>query len=196
MSLEQPKEQKKTKKARARELALEYKDLPYDEARAKIIEKVPCSRSTATKALKWFRRQEAKEAAAKPSLQVVEEKEKKPEFIEKPELEEIEKPAEAPPAVEITEEAKEQLEIFKDMLRGMHFLIISEEGILGKKYGRPKEQCAQCSDQLYRWLTRRYGVEDLEKYDTILLVLSYGTLVGGIFKDVLAERRKKTEVKK
>lgn len=184
------KPKKKTKKAAARELALKYKDLPEHEARKKIREEVPCSRSTASKALTWLKEQQEKEKAVKPSLEVVPEEEKKPEFIEEPEkpIKEI-KPA---PPEEITpEEVKEQLEIFKDMLRGLHVLLISEEGILGKKYGRPEKQCVQASDQLYRWLCRRIGVEELEKWDTILLILSYGTLAGGILKDVVAERRKK-----
>lgn len=185
---DKPAAKKKTKKARARELALAYKDLPEHEARKKIREEVPCSRSTASKALTWVKEQIKKEEAVRPSLEVVSEEEKKPEFIEKPEkpIKEIKPPEEIPP-----EEVKEQLEIFKDMLRGLHVLLVSEEGILGKKYGRPEKQCVQASDQLYRWLSRRYGVEDLERWDTILLILSYGTLAGGILKDVVAERRKK-----
>lgn len=197
---EQPpeKEKKKTKKTRAREKALQYKDLTDDQARTKIMEEVPCSRSTASKAVTWLRKKQEEEKGEKPSLKVVPEEEKKPKFLgeeERP-VEEIKK--EERPIEEITltpEEAQEQLDLFKDMLRGMHLLLISKDGLLGEKYGRPEKQCVQASDQLYRWLCRRYGVEDLERWDTILLVMSYGTLVGGIVKEVIAERRKKKSKK-
>lgn len=197
MSLEEPTtkpQEKKSKKQQARDLALQYKTLAYHTARAKIMEEIPCSRSTATKALKWMEKQQKEEKIAKPSLKVAEEAEKKPEFMEKPEeispLEEIA----ATKIEEITpEEAEEQLEIFRDMLRGFHVIVFAEGGLIDLllKAGVKEKQAKDVSDQLYRWLTRRYSVEDLEKWDTILLVASYGTLVGSIVKKVIENRGKK-----
>ena len=56
MSLEDPTvtTEKKSKKQQARDLSLQYKNMLYHQARAKIMEEIPCSRSTATKALKWM----------------------------------------------------------------------------------------------------------------------------------------------
>lgn len=198
MSLETPKEPKKTKTARARELALQYKDLTEHEARTKIMEEIPCSRSTASKAVTWIRKQLEEEKAVKPKLEVVPEEEKKPEFIEKP-IEEIKPPPkpieEIPPT---PEEITEQLEIFKNMLRGLHVLIFAEDGLVDllTKGGVPEDQAKQVSDQLYRWLTRRYPPEELEKFDTILLVASYGTLVGTVVRNIIVTRKKEEGRKK
>jgi len=198
MSLEEPlKEPKKTKKAIARELALRYKDLPEYEARTKIMEEVPCSRSTATKALKWMQREQKKEKAVRPALEVVPEEEKEPEFLEEP-IEEIIPPEKKAITVMEPEEAAEQLEIFKGMNRGLHVLIFAEDGLIDLliKGGVKEQQAQQVADQLYRWLTRRYPPEQLEKFDTILLVASYGTLVGTIVRNALKKREKKSTSKK
>jgi len=199
MSLEEPTvkpETQKSKKQQARDLALKYKDLMYHQARAKLMEEIPCSRSTATKALKWFEKQQKEEKAVKPSIEVAAEEKKKPEFLPEAEIVEIEVEE---PITKVSEEAaQEQLAIFQDMLRGLHILIFGEGGIVDLlvKAGRPEKQVKEVSDQLYRWLTRRYTVEDLEKFDTILLVGSYGILIGSIAKDVISNRGKKKETKK
>ena len=197
MTLEPTKEAKpqKTKKvtkyAQARALALKYKDLRYDMARTKIMEEVPCSKSVAHRAIRYLEAEEKKEKGEKPSITIQKQEEKKPEYIE--EIQPTQEKVEPTPQKieEITPIAQEQLDYFRDMLRGVHVLVVSKDGILGKKYGRETKQCTQVSDQLYRWLCRRVGVEDLERYDTILLGLSYLTLIGSIGKDVLDERRKK-----
>jgi len=197
MSLENESNKKVTKRQRARELAAKYKGMEYTEARGKIMEEIPCSRSTATKALKWFEAQQAEEAEVAPSLKVVKEEKKEPPFLEPTEekpIEEIEaKPIEALKA----EEVEEQLDLFRDMLRGLHVLILADGGVIDllTKAGRPEKQVKQVSDQLYRWLLRRYSAEDLEKFDTILLIASYGTLIGAILTEVL-KKRKKEEKKK
>ena len=76
------------------------------------------------------------------------------------------------------------------MLRGTYVLIFSQDGLLGKKYGRTEKQCEQLADMQYRWLVRRYSVEQLERFDTLLLVGAYATFLGGIAKDYIEERRK------
>jgi len=204
MSLE-PEESKekpkKTKKAKARDLALKYKDLPDHQIRAKIQEEIPCARSTASKAVTWFRRQETKEKAAKPSIKVVDEKKKEPEFIaetEEAEIEEIaEKPA-APPEEITPEEAQEQLNIFKDMNRGLHVILFAKDGLVDMliKGGVEEKQAKDVADQLYRWMARRYSAEELEKFDTIFLFASYGTMIGTIVRNALKNRKKGEKTKK
>lgn len=192
---EQKEKPQKSKKARARELALKYKNLPDHQIRAKIMEKIPCARSTASKAVTWFRGQQKKEKTTKPQIKIVDEKKKEPEFIAEPEaeIEEIEeKPAAAPEAI-TPEEAQEQLDIFRDMLRGLHVIVFAEGGLVDLllKAGVKEKQAKDVSDQLHRWLCRRYSAEDMEKWDTILLVASYGTLVGTIIKNAVAKREEK-----
>lgn len=197
MSLEElTTKEKKSKTKQARELALKYKDLTYNQARAKIMEKIPCSRSTATKGLKWFERQLKQEKAAKPRFEVAAEAQKTPEFMEKPEeIEEITAPSEI---TEITpEEVEEQLDLFRDMMRGLHVILFAKDGLVDIliKGGVEETQAKRVSDQAYRWLLRRYSIEELEKWDTIFLVASYGTLVGTIARNAL-KHREKTKTKK
>lgn len=195
MSLEETL--KRTKKEQAEELALKYKDLPILEQQHKIMEEIPCSRSTALNAIKKISdsiEREKSPEPQKPQFKLGEEEQKEPAYLppsqtEAP-IESIEPEKPMQPLTLQPEAAEEQLDLFRDMLRGMHNLILSKEGILGERYGRTQKQCEQASDQLFRWLCRRYSLEDLEKWDTILLIGSYGTLIGGIIKEYVAERRK------
>jgi len=196
---------KSTKRSRAEELALKYKELPYDQRMTKIKEEVPCSKSVAWKAIdKIDKSQKREKEPSRGGFKVLEEEHKEPEFMpseaeqkKKEEPEKIEKREAEPKIEELTaEEVQEQLDIFRDMLRGTHQLILSKDGLLGERYGRKPEQVEQASDQLYRWLRRRYGLEDLERWDTVLLVGSYGTLIGGIIKDYIQDRRKKEKEEK
>jgi len=184
-----------SKTERARQIATQLFDsMPYDELKTKIKEDVPCSRTLAHNAIAWVRRKKAEGTAQKPSVEIVHEEKKEPAFIEEP-RERIEpiKPEEPKPIEQIEPmPVMEELEIFKDMLRGFYIMILSKKGLLGSKYGRDEEQCVQCSDQMFRWLYRRYG-EELLKHDTILLVLSHGALLGGIGAEWLTDRRKKQE---
>ena len=195
------KKEQKSKRAQAEDLALQYKDLPYPERRTKIMELVPCSRSVAVKACKKVSRALKAEKQQKPSFTVKKSEEKEAPHITKPikgEPESLElQPAEKTIEELTPQEMQEQLDLFQDMLRGFHCLIFADGGItdLLLKAGRPEKQVKQVSDQLYRWLLRRYSVEDLEKWDTLLLVASYGTLVGGIIKDVVTNRAKKEDKK-
>lgn len=196
---------KQSKTALAREIALKYTDLPYAAARDKVQEEAHTSKSLAHKSVKWAQNQKekAQKKEGKATLKIIDEPDKTPEFLEAPpeaapltdETEPCLTPAEQPAITIVTEDQKEQLDLFRDMLRGTYVLVFSEDGILGKKYGRSIKQCEQLADQQYRWLLRRYSVEDLERFDTVLLVAAYGTFLGGIAKDYLAERRKKTETK-
>lgn len=205
MSLNKPKKEEtpqptriKTKKQMAEELALKYKDLPYDQAITKIRAEIPTSKTTAHNAIKTVQAMVEKEKAVKPSLEVEDQEKKTPEFLQEPVP--IEEKEEIKPSITTElkpEEAAEQLELIRDMLRGVHVLLVSKEGILGEKYGRSKDQCVQVSDQLYRYLRRRISVEEFERYDTILLAISYLSLVGGVAADIIKERQKpKKEEKK
>jgi hypothetical protein len=196
-----PKHSARTKKAISRELAQKYADKPYAAALNLIMEETPCKKTTAHSAYKWAQKQrgatkkEKEPAAAEaPMLKIIEEKDKEPPFIQTPEPEKPEAitPEVTAPAAMPTEAEKEQLDLFRDMLRGLYDMLFGKEGLAGK-YGRSKEQCERLADQQYFWLTRRYSVDDLQKFDTLLLVGAYATVVGGIAKDYLADRRKKTE---
>ena len=117
----------------------------------------------------------------------------KPEEIEEPE--EITSPSEI---IEISpEKAQEELELFRDMIRGLHVILFAEGGLVDLliKGGTSEKQAKQVADQLYRWLARRYSTEQLERWDTIFLVAAYGTMAGMIVKKAL-EHRKKEENKK
>jgi hypothetical protein len=190
-----------TKSQKAREIALKYTDKPYAAALNLIMEETPCKKTTAHSALKWAQKQKAKpekpEAPTteeKPTLQVISDKDKAPPFLEKPEAAAEVTPevvTEAKPEA-VTAAEQEQLDLFKSMFRGVYTLLFSEKGLAGK-YGRSKEQCEMLADQQYNWLLRRYSVEQLNRFDTLLLIGAYATVLGGMAKDWLADRRKKAE---
>jgi hypothetical protein len=85
MSLGEKPAKPSTVMQRAKEIAKKYLDLPYLEARNKIKEETPCSRSTAHKALAAVKREREKpsgEGAEKtPEVTIAHEKEKTPEFL-------------------------------------------------------------------------------------------------------------------
>lgn len=125
-----------------------------------------------------------------PSIKIVNEQPKNPGFLkaEQP-IEELpsltEQPAQggaAEPAIDI--------EYLRDMLRGIHDMVLSKDGILGEKYGRNKEQVHLASDQLYRYLSKKITPETLENYDLPLLFICYAPLLIGILNDVRKERAK------
>ena len=184
-----------SKTEKAKEIAKANPNLSYGELKTKIQEEVPCSRTLAHNAITQIRGAIEQTKPQEPKLIIEKEEKKEPAFIEEPrELEEIKpfKPEEeAKPIEEIKpEELLPDLEVFRDMMRGFYTMILGKDGFLGEKYGRDTKQCVQCSDQMYRWLYRRYG-EELLKYDTVLLVLSHGALIGGIMSEWLNERRKR-----
>lgn len=186
-----------SKTEKARQIATElFEQMPYDELKTKIKEDVPCSRTLAHNAIAWVRRKKTEGTPQKPTVEIVAEEKKEPAFIEEPTERIEEKAAEEPKPIQEIEPMPviEELDIFKDMLRGFYIMILSKKGMLGSKYGRNEDQCVQCSDQMFRWLYRRYG-EELLKQDTILLVLSHGALIGGIMTEWWNDR-KKTEAKK
>ena len=185
-----------SKTERARQIATELFDsMPYDALKTKIKEDVPCSRTLAHNAIAWVRnkRKETEGKPQAPTVEIVAEEKKEPQFIEEPK-EEIK--AEEPKPIQKIEPMPVigDLEIFKDMMRGFYIMILSKKGLLGSKYGRNEDQCVQCSDQMFRWLYKRYG-DELLKQDTILLVLSHGALIGGIMTEWWNDR-KKAEAKK
>lgn len=193
-----PEPKKQSKLDRAKELARKYSDLPYAAARNRIMEEIPCAKSVAHKAVKLVEveKKKGKHAEGTPDLKIIAEPDQTPAFLEPqvqptPEIE-----AAAPPAEVITPEAKEELDLFRDMLRGLYSMIFSKDGVLGEKYGRSVKQCEQLADQQFRWLMRRYSIEQLQSFDTILLVGAYATVIGGIAKDYIAERRKAPKAEK
>lgn len=157
-----------------------------------------CSRTTVWTAKKKVEAEQpsAKKAEA-PQVEIVDEAEKKPEFLPEREPEAIEeiKPVEEIAAPPLAPELEGQIEVFRDMMRGLYVLLLSKE-TLGEKYGKPREQCVQCADQLYRWLTRRIDPEDLERYDTVLLVGSHIALIAPIVVTFAKERREKLSSQK
>lgn len=193
----------------ARDLAKQlFQEGETDETKMKktIAERLDCGVTTAWRGIKRAKKEleGLMEKAVKPTRKITEEPEKKVPYI--PEKEEgiakvkpLEEIAPTEPTRELPAEQVEQIEAFRDMLRGTHILFMSKEGLLGQKYGHSKDMCVQTSDQLYRWLTRRYGVEELEKYDTILLFMTYANFVGNPVLTYARERQrraKKEEKKK
>ena len=179
-----------------------YKDLTDDQKLTNIMEDLNIAKSTGYRCLRIARRRLAKEKlppekreTVPPSIEMIGEKREKPPYL--PAEAERKRPiAEAEQIEEIRPIPSEELpDFFRDSLRGTYCLLLSDDGILGKKYGRPKEQVVLCSDSLYRWFSKRIPLADLEKYDTILLIINHLTLIGGIAKPYLDERRKK-EAKK
>lgn len=176
-----------------------------DETKMKkqIAEKLDCGVTTAWRGIKRAKEELEKglRKAIEPRREIAEEPEKKPAYVSEKEegiqkvtaLEEI---APTEPTRAIKPEEAEQIEAFRDMLRGTHILFMSKEGLLGQKYGHSKEVCIQTSDQFYRWLTRRYGVEELEKFDTILLFMAYANFVGNPVLIYVRERQRKAEEEK
>lgn len=194
----QPAE-KKSKKEQARDLALKYKDIPYAKARQKIMEEIPCSRSTATKALKWFEKQQAteKSSTGKPTIKVINEEKKQPQFISAPEeqpLEEISSTPDQPPAPpEFSPEDQEQLDMFKTMLEGLYVTLTAKGGLtdLLINAGVSEQMAKRTADQMYIWIKRRVTPETLQSYDTLLLIASHGTLIGALIQQAIKNREKK-----
>jgi hypothetical protein len=185
----------KTKQEKANEIALQHLDLPYPAALAKIKELTPCSKAVAHKAYHTAHPKKEKPTpkGQEPTLKVVPETKKQPPFLKEEEIGEITpleeaegKAAVPPPPLEL----QQQDELFRDMFRGLYVQFFSKEGVLGDKYGRTVKACEQLADQQYRWIRRRYSLEQLEQWDTLLLVASYGTFFGGVVKDYLSERAK------
>jgi len=95
-------------KDKALKVARKYVDLPYSAARNKIAEETPCSKASAHKALKKAqaetKQKPAELGATEPSVTIVKEQEKTPEFIEHPDetkeaLETLTETGETTPAV-------------------------------------------------------------------------------------------------
>lgn len=172
--------------------ALKQNPNPDPQEIVEIAEKVGCSKALVYKQLRKMPKPEiAPTPTPAEAVVVVEEGEEieVPAEEKVPAREIVEVPAERPkPSVA---EALEEIKVMKDMLRGLYILGLSDQGVLGSKYGRPEDQCVRVSDQTYRWLSRRATPEQLESYDTILLALSHLALIAPIVKDVIEERRKK-----
>ena len=188
-----------SKTEQARQIAAQFfETMEYSALKAKIKEEVNCSRTLAHNAIQWVRdkRKKTTTEPQPPQVEVVHEEPKDVAFIEEPTQkpsEELAIPKEPQPLQELEPlPVLPDLEVFKDMMRGFYIMILSKKGLLGSKYGRDEDQCAQCADQMYRWLYRRYG-EELIKHDTILLVLSHGALLGGIGTEWINDRRKEQE---
>ena len=197
-----PETEEVSKTEQAAKLAMtKYKDLPDDQKLVKVMEDLNIAKSTGYRALRMARRRLAKETlppaerkAAPPSIEVTGEQREKPPYL--PDEERPRRPLAEEEIEEVRPIPAEELpDFFRDSLRGTYCLLLSDDGILGKKYGRPKEQVVLCSDSLYRWFSKRIPAADLEKYDTILLIINHLTLIGGIAKPYLDDRRKQ-EAKK
>lgn len=137
-----------------------------------------------------------------PKLDIVNEKPKTAEFLDqnKGTIEELPSADQTGSTEAATAAGAGQqpadIEYVKDMLRGIHIMVLSKDGILGEKYGRSKEQVVAASDQLYRYLSKRVTVEQLENYDTAFLVLAYLPLIIGILNEFRKERAKKPKEQK
>jgi hypothetical protein len=175
-------------------IAEKYKGKSWNSAKDDIMKEAGCSRSTAYRAHREVNKplQEASKTgkAQKAGFTVAQEKSKDPEFLKQTPQQPLEELPDTP--TQIADQPVDQ-EYFKDLLRGVHAAFLSEEGVLGKKYGRPISQCNTTSDQLYRYITKRVPADQLENYDTVLLATSYLALLAPILKTALDERKKKAD---
>lgn len=174
-----------SKTEKARQYALQ--GLPRHE----IMEKVPCSKTTAFNALKWVETQRAKVTPKAPEIKVSEE-EAKPEFkIEAeapPEIEEEEVP-EAPkevPTIPIEVNVKD-VEVFVDALFGKD---------TWGDYGMDKGKCQSLGRLWYPVFVKHWeGIVETWGLEIMALV---GTLfiVGGHIRSVRGKKKKIREKKK
>ena len=202
-----PEPTKQTKKKntapklpRALEIAETVKDLTYSAAVSRIMEETPCSKAVAHKAFHKVVDKRNTARGISPKIEIAKEDDEQPKFIETPtnpdaEIGEIEPIEPTPPTIQVTDEQKEQITLIQDMLRSMYVQIASKEGFLGQHYGRSKTQCENLADIQFKWLMRRYSIDDLMKFDTIILVGAYATFIGGIAKDYIEERQKAKKAK-
>lgn len=176
-------------------IAEKYKGKSWNSAKDSIIAEAKCSKSTAYRAHREVNKplQEAAKTgkAQKAGFTVAQEKSKDPEFLKQTSPQPLEELPDTP--AQTTEQQAVDQEYFKDLLRGVHAAFLSDEGVLGKKYGRPLTQCNTTSDQLYRYITKRVPADQLENYDTVLLATSYLALFAPMLKTALDERKKKAD---
>jgi hypothetical protein len=137
---------------RAVEIARKYPVLPYIQARSKIREETPCSKTTAHKAYTIAKNQRKEGttetgAAKEPEIKVVAEKEKTPEFLDKEEVQETitELPEEGKPLVQalLTEgelSAEDMASIFEAANSGIE--------MFSPKYA-PKDKTAKMLGKLW-----------------------------------------------
>ena len=198
---------KLNKTERARQLALQHKDMDYLPLKHKIKESVPCGATTAHNAIRWMEQQTSKGAEAEGEEPRLEIEEEKPRKDLRPQLDKLpeEIPSELPAAR--AEEPLEEIEqvpevpegeilIFRDMLRANYCLFLSKEGLLGDKYGNSVDACVQVADATYRYLERRYGREALEKGNFGMVVVANIGLIGTPASVWWRERQKAVEAKK
>ena len=168
----------------------------------KLLQKgVGCSSTTAIRALKRARGKYEKGVPIKAEIEVGGEKKGEIPFIKKhEEVAKIDKKKEieeiAPPEPAIPPERAEELNVFRDMLRGIHITMFSKEGLLGKKYGHKKEICVGTSDNLYRYLVHKFGADVLESHSFELMLVSYGYLITDPIGLYVKERREQSEKEK
>lgn len=196
-----------TKIEKAKAIAQANPTLPYATLQQKIMEEVPCSRSTARNAIKAVREPKPPKPtdipAQPPKLEILEEKPKEPIA---PPTEEEKIPSEITrlePEIPITieeeieEKPPEEILVFKQTLRSIHILFLSDKGLLGKKYGNSEEAVIEVSDMTYRALQRRYGTELLERWDIAFIFMGYaGLIINPVLKWRSERAKKKPKEKK
>lgn len=199
------------KTQQARNLAMQYKDLPYHELKGKIKEMVPCGNTTAHNAIRWMERETKpktlEETAEKPRLKIESELPRRPlapRLEPLPEGKVVSEVPVIPTGEKPLEEVKEipevpepeQIQVMKSTLRSLHILFLSKKGILGEKYGNNEDAVVEVSDMAYRYMAKRIGVETLERWDTVFLLMGYAGLIATPAWTFVKERREKAAKEK
>jgi len=183
------------KTERAYQLALtiikENPDITDSTLRTKLREQIPCSRTTSYKAQRRARRAlEEYEEAKTPSIEAIkpEPSASPPEIevispapireIEEPEIEEIEKPAEVG-----------EPEFIRDMLKNIHALFLSNEGLF-EEYGVSVQEAERQGGASYMVLKDTVGEEALRKYGVYMLIAGYIGIVGKMGVKFWRKRKK------
>jgi len=182
------------KTERAYQLALltikEQPDVSDSQLRKELREQIPCSRTTSYKAQRRARRaleeyEEAKTpsiekippdpAASPPSIEVISPPAVIEEIIE-PEV--IEKPAEVG-----------EPEFIRDMLKNIHALFLSNEGLF-EEYGVSVKEAERQGGAAYMVLLDTVGEEALRKYGVYMLFAGYLGIVGKMGVKFWRQRQK------
>jgi len=191
------------KTERAYQLALniikEKPDITDSTLRIRLREEIPCSRTTAYKAQRRARTALTEyEEAKPPSIEPL----RPPPSARAPSIEQISPPPiteiEEPQIIEKPAEVGEP-EFIKDMLKNIHALFLSDEGLF-EEYGVSVKEAERQGGAAYMILKDQVGEEALRKYGVYMLIAGYIGIVGKMgvkfWRKRKREKAKKIQEKK
>lgn len=169
---------KKTEKAYhlALQLIKQNPDITDSTIRLKLKEEIPCSRTTAYKAQRRARRSLQEYEQARPAEIKVE---RPPPDAEPAEIETITAPTEIIETPEVIEKPPEvgEPEFIRDMLKNIHALFLSNEGLF-EDYGVSVKEAERQGGAAYMVLKDTVGEEALRRYGVYMLFAGYLGIIG------------------